>query len=968
MDTSDPDLASETVTFGPFRLYPTKRVLERDGTRVPLGSRAMDVLIVLTEKAGKVVDRRELIARVWPNVVVEDGNLRGQVAALRKALEDDQARARYIANVPGRGYTFVAPLSRQSSPEPCPGPSRMSTSPATISTAMVQTHSRHGLPPLPIRMVGREALVLKISRALESQRLITLVGPGGIGKTTVAAAVGRDQLASFADGVCFIDLGMLTDAGLVAATLATALGLAAQTADPLPVLLGFLRERSMLLVLDCCEHVIDCVAPLMERILEETQSIHILATSRESLRIAGEQIQRVEPLAGPPQKAELTAAEVLNYPAVQLFVARITATQLDFELHDADAPMVAEICRRLEGLALAIEIVAGRVEAYGIKKTGELLNKQFELVWQGRRTAVPRHQTMSAAIDWSYGLLSEPEQIALRRLAAFRGPFELDAVQHVVADQLLDEPLTTEILATLVDKSLVAVESGNSGIRYRLFDTTRGYLLPKLFDSGEADAVFEHHARYWLQFLEQVGFAEYATFIASIRSALEWSFSERGDPSLGSALAAVAAPLFLELSCVSECYDWMERGLAALPDHARNGPQEMRLLAGLGLSAMVALGNAEETQSALQRGLDIAARLNAAYSALRFLGSLHLFTCRTADFRGALAAAERCAGLARQMVDPSITTMANSMLAAAHHLLGNPQTSQHHCEAALCDAPSREHVHRVYLGIDHRSRALCVSARNLWILGFSDQAHEAANFTLEETRVSEHPVTLGIAFWTVPVFTWAGDWQRAETMLERLSIRAARFSLQPYRAMVLGQQGGLAIRRGDPARGVLLIEEALRMAGANYAMVTTGYLNDLAEGLIALGRIDEALAVLNQASARISACGELLHLPELLRLRGEALARAGSADAECTLRAALHAAQRQEAAAWELRAATSLCRLQRTQGNASDGGDRLAATYARFREGFDTADLRAAAELLRTIGRLPVEPRALLGVPASASA
>ena len=962
MDRIAAAVVREVVSFGPFRLHPIERVLERKRRPVRLGDRAMDLLIVLTEKAGEVVDRRELMARVWPGPVVEDGTLRVHMAALRKALEDGKAGVRYIANIPGRGYAFVAPISRESGREPRPRKPR--AKPALVSIpALAQPPFGHGLPSLPTCIVGREALVVRISGALKTQRVITLVGPGGIGKTTVAAAVARSQFASFADGVCFIDLGMLTDAGLVAGTLAAALGLQVQATDPVPLLLAFLHDRAVLLVLDCCEHVIDSVARLAERIVEQTQSVHILATSREPLRIAGEQIHRVEPLAFPPQGADLTAAKVLDYPAAQLFVARVAASRDDFELRDADAPMAAEICRRLEGLALAIEIVAGRVEAYGIQKAGELLNRQFELVWQGRRTAAPRHQTMSAAIDWSYSLLSAREQTALRRLSAFRGPFELDAARQVVADQRLDELLTAEILATLVDKSLVALELGTGEVRYRLFDTARGYLLTKLWDSGEADVVLERHARYWLQFLERVdadaprrgseGFADCATFIGSIRSALDWSFSERGDARLGSALAAVAAPLFLELSFVSECYYWTKRGLAAMPAQACDGPQEMKLLAALGLSAMVAYGNADEVQTALRRGLNIAARLDAAYPALRFLGPLHLFTCRAGDFRGSLAAAERFSELARQMADPSVTAIANSMLGAAHHLLGNPKTSQCHCEAALCDASSWQRMHWVYLGIDHHTRALCVSARNLWILGCSEQALEAANFTLEETGVSEHPVTLGIALWTVPVFIWAGDWHRAETMLERLLDRAAKFALKPYRAMVLGQQGGLAIRRGDPARGVQLLEEALRIAGTSYAMVTTGYLNDLADGLITLGRSAEALDVLDQANARIEANGELLHLPELLRLRGEALARAGSADAEKTLRAALEAAQRQHAAAWELRAAISLCRLQRTNGGVNDGGDLLAATYARFREGFDTADLRAAAELLHAIGQPP---------------
>jgi hypothetical protein len=267
---------------------------------------------------------------------------------------------------------------------------------------------------------------------------------------------------------------------------------------------------------------------------------------------------------------------------------------------------------------------------------------------------------------------------------------------------------------------------------------------------------------------------------------------------LGSALVAVAAPLFLEMSLVSECYYWTKRGLAALPEQARGGPREMKLLAGFGLSAMVAYSNTGEVQTALRRGLDIATHLDAAYPASRFLGPLHLLSWRIGDYAEALATAERCAEIAQQIADPIVTTMADSMLGAVHHFLGNPKISQHHCEAAVSEAPSWHHVHRVYLGVDHRYRALCVSARNLWVLGFPDQAIEAANFTLEETKVSEHPVTLGIAFWAIPVLIWSGDLQRAETLIERLLGRAAKFSLQAYRAMALGQQGVIAIRRRDP--------------------------------------------------------------------------------------------------------------------------------------------------------------------------
>ena len=932
----------EVVSFGPFRLNLVERALEREGVAVPLGGRAMDVLIRLVERPGELVDRRELMASVWPNVLVEEGNLRLQVTLLRKALADGHQGARYITNIPRRGYAFVAPVSHDVESVPRP-------------SAEIAREDGRRLPPLPPRLVGRDALIQDLSLLLETQRLTTLVGPGGIGKTTVATAVAHGQLSSFDGAVLFVDFGRINDKALVTSALAAALGLRIPSADPIPILPPLLQRRRMLLVLDSCEHVIENVAEIAERIVQETPAVHILATSREPLRVAGEQIHRVEPLVGPPIGVALTAAQVLDYPAGQLFVARVRESCQDFELRDIDAPMVAEICRRLEGIALAIEIVAGRVEAYGIQKTGDLLSTQFELLWRGRRTAIARHQTMSAAIEWSFNLLPDTERIVLRRLAVFSGPFTLEAAQRVVTDHLLDEKAATEIVANLVDKSLIATEVSANGMRYRLFDTTQAYLLPKLVESGEVGSVQERHARYWLDLLELIdadaptqgseAFANFAVFLSDIRSALDWCFSATGDPRLGAALVAVAAPLLLELSFVNECYEWTKRGIAELPDSARDSLQEMKLLAGLGLSSMVSRGNADEVQTSLTRGLNIAMHLREPYHALRFLGPIHLSMIRAGDFRGSLAAAKRCEEFARQTADPVARMMAQSMVGSVHHSLGNISESQQYCEASLAEPPTLHHAHMAYLGVDHRNRALCVSARNLWVLGLGDQAIEAANFTIDEGGVVEHPVSLGVAFWTIPVYIWAGDYQRAEEAIERLLARAAKFSLKPYLAMSLGQRGGLAVRQGDPKGGVKMLEEALRIANSSgYTMIVTQYMVNLAEGLLALGRIAQALALIDRAIVRIEASGELLHMPELLRLKGEALAQTGADKAQEALYASLQCARSQDALAWELRAASSLARLRTSRG-CKEGTDLLSGVFSRFREGFGTVDLRAAASL-----------------------
>lgn len=378
-DNSD----ESALAFGPFRLLPKARLLEKDGNPVHIGGRALDILIFLAERAGEVVGKRELVSRVWADVNVDEGSLRFHVSALRKVLGDSASGARYVVNVPGRGYCFTAPIVRTET-EPAATPA--------------------GSPPLPAqiaRMIGRTETIEKIAAELARHRLVTVVGPGGIGKTTVALAVGHRQLGAFAGMVRFVDFGSLRDKRLVPSALASALGLSVSSDNPLPSMLAFLREKRMLLIFDSCEHLLESLAMLAESIIREAPEVSILATSRESLRAEGEQVHRLFPLDCPPERATITAPDVLAYPAAQLFVERIAASLGGFELGDAEAPVVAEICRKLDGIALAIELAAGRVNAYGIQGIATLLNSRFSLLWQGRRTAVPRHQTLSAALGWA---------------------------------------------------------------------------------------------------------------------------------------------------------------------------------------------------------------------------------------------------------------------------------------------------------------------------------------------------------------------------------------------------------------------------------------------------------------------------------------------------------------------------------------------------------------------------------------
>src|SRR5712671_690123 len=311
--------STDLICFGHFRLSVTERILEKGGVRVRLGSRALDILIALVERPAEVVSKKELFARVWPDLVVDEGSLRFHISALRKALGEGRSGTRYVTNVSGRGYCFVAPISRAASP------------PALLSNSLV--HSPVGLPLSPTRLVGRDETVRLISEELTARRFLTIVGPGGIGKTTVATAVSHTMLAAFDGAVRYVDFGPLGNPSLVANKVASTVGLPVNFEDPAAALPAFLRDKRMLLVLDSCEHLIETIAPLAERIFREAPEVHILATSREPLQVEGEQVHRLHPLAVPPDRKPLTAAQALTFSAVQLFVERAAANGSGFVLN-----------------------------------------------------------------------------------------------------------------------------------------------------------------------------------------------------------------------------------------------------------------------------------------------------------------------------------------------------------------------------------------------------------------------------------------------------------------------------------------------------------------------------------------------------------------------------------------------------------------------------------------------------------
>jgi predicted ATPase/DNA-binding winged helix-turn-helix (wHTH) protein len=941
----------DVLSFGPFSLFVAGRLLKRADETIPLGGRALDVLIALTQRAGELVSYRELISLAWPNVTVDEANLRVQIATLRKALGDGEDGARYISNVAGRGYCFVALVTH-------------SAGPPITAEANADGKQRRKLPPRLARIVGRDEAVRAVSEQLTVGRFVSIVGPGGIGKTTVAVSVAYALLNDFCGAVSFVDLSVLTNPQLVATAVASALGFMVQTHDPFGSLVAFLGDKKILLILDNCEHVIDAAALLAERVVSEAPQAHILTTSREALRVEGERVHLLYSLECPPWHADLTAAETLRYPAAQLFMERATAGGYRAALSDIDAPIVAAICRRLDGIALAIELAASRAGSLGIRGIAELLDNRFSLLWHGRRTALPRHQTLNAMLDWSYNLLSEKEKTVLGGLSVFVGDFTLEAACFLVSETGADEASAPETLESLLAKSLISSIPAHGPTYYRLLDTTRAYARAKLGERGEANRIARRHASFFSSFLQhdeivqsrlgEQDLSGYASHIGNVRAALEWAFSADGDVAVGVELASWAAPLFIGLSLLEECDRWCERALACLDDADRGTGKEMILQEALALSSMYISGNTDQVRAAIERGLALEEAFGDRRHQLRLLYGLYRLLMRLGDFRGALAAAQQSATLGEDARDPASMIIADFMLGTCYHFMGDQAAAQFYGERGMTRAAGPGMVIPNFFGFDHRIYAPISLARTLWLRGFSDHACSIARNAVDGAVSRDNPLSICVALaYGSPVFLWSGDYQTAGDYVERLIEYAKRHSIEPYRAAGLGLNGALAIARDEVGPGVDLLRNALEILSAKKLnILLTLFAGALADGLRMSGQVEEALLTVNGAIARATDCGSTYDMPELLRTKAQILAampRHGPVSAVDCLTEAIEVARAQSALALELRSTMTLACLLSESGQRDQARHQLALVYDRFTEGFQTADLKMARTLLENL-------------------
>ena len=533
------------LTTGDFEILPDQRRVLVSNKTFNLGSRAYDMLEILADARGELVTKEEIIRRVWPDTIVVENNLHVQISAIRKVLG---TRSDLLVSVPGRGYRLAMDVPRKHYSE-------VSTGLETPSVV------RSAIPAPKSHVYGRDSAIEDVAMSYSNASLVSLVGPGGIGKTTLAVEAARRLIANFSEGIWFVELSRVTAPQYVAAAAADVLdGGAAGEESPLQRLATCLSGKNALVVLDNCEHVIEAAAELAHGILTWAPMSRIMVTSREPLKVPGEVVYRVQPLEVPLQDESNT--EAVKKSAVQLFLNHARSINRQFASDQPSISLASTICRRLDGLPLAIELAASRAATLGIRELADNLDDRFMILTGGYRTALPQHQTLMATFDWSYGLLSAKEQVVLRRLGVFPSTFDLAAAIAVSSEGGLSPVDVLEAVCALAEKSLLMTEFHSGSVRYRLLETSRAYALGKLADNGEerqAEQGFLCHVcarlratTVALSNTDQTACDEFRTQLDDVRAALHLAFSAKGNTALGADLITMASPFFVELGLCAE--------------------------------------------------------------------------------------------------------------------------------------------------------------------------------------------------------------------------------------------------------------------------------------------------------------------------------------------------------------------------------------------------------------------------------
>lgn len=949
-----------------------------DGER-GLRAKGFALLLYLIENAGRLVSKDELIGALWPDVVVGDESLARCISDVRHALADHDQRI--IKTVLRRGYVFIAAVSIDEA-EPDEIWPEHETAPAVPRSGdQVPKPARKStnLAEPMGEMLGREQELAELPRYLELSRLVTLTGPSGIGKTRLARELGWRMRAVVRDGVWRVDLATCRDPSSVAVAVALELGSAEASVDAIAAAIA---ERHLLLIIDNCEHLAAYAAALTIGLLQQVPGLRVLATSQEPLHIPPERAYLLEPLPVPPPAA--TVSEIEASAAVRLFVARAQAADRHFRLKADNAMGVGEICRRLDGNPLALEMAAARVRLFGVDGLSRRLDERLNLLQIADRGAPIRHHSLRDMIDWSYGLLEAADQRVFCRLGIFAGSFSLDAGVAVATDEPAASGETIDAISRLIDRSLVMVDGGEQP-RYRLLETPRLYATEQLELCGETDRIAERHAGYfkelfdggegeWHKMPNAAWFTLYRPEIDNLRAAVQWSLAEPERTPIAHALTMVAMRLWFnsEMKAFGQHYFdqtacHIRAALTRLltkPASIERDRQEFAYQSMLTWALFLIKGpGSAESMQVCRRARDLAVAVGSVFDRLASSYWVWFSDILRADLAEAAAVAQECLGLCLNLGIPLLICAAERMVGTVHSFAGNFVEAREHClrSAAVYD----EVVHSKLgseLVFDSLVVVLAHKAMALWALGHPDQAREAIDAALAHAKRLGHAASLSYAYRFAAIVDglMLRDDDRAAAHAKALAALGKQYALSDAVYLARAVEGWLRLEAGDPGAAAEHIRpaiDALRQpATSNCRSIALAL---FAEAQDAAGEVQAALGSIAEAIAFVDASGEACWSAELHRLRGVSLIRAASdrAGAETALRQALAIAGRQQALSFALRAALDLARLLADDGKVAEAHDLLNDLYQSFAEGFDTPDLRMARALLEELAPCRNTPR-----------
>ena len=759
--TSVPVAAPQPLRFGGLEFQPAQRQLRVDGVELQIGARAFDVLSLLVEQRHRVISKNELLGHVWQGLEASESNLQTQISTLRKLLG-----AKAIATVPGRGYQFT--LAEDDAAPATSAP------PATLAVP---------LPAAPSTMLGRDDDLAALQTLLQQHRLVTLVGTGGIGKTTLALAAAHARRSAEDDGVAWVELASLTDPALLASTVAQILGVAVPGGNPQAALVKGLAPRRMLLVLDNAEHLLDAVAALAQALLDGAPGLRLLVTSQAALNLGGERLFRLGALAAPD--LGVPVEDALGYGAVALFVDQAQAADRHFKLTPDNLPAVVDLCVHLDGVALAIKLAAARLPLFGLQGLQARLSERFRLLGQGPRSAPSRQQTLRAALDWSHGLLSPQEQTVFRRLGVFASGFALDLAARTACDDAQDEWAVIEALGALVDRSLVMLDSGTDA-RYRLLESAREYALGKLDEAGERRAVNARAARVLREHFPALAAAEPQAVARHLsdggcleEAVAEW---ERAADQALARSSHVEAVRHLDTAID------LARALAAAAAHpAAMQRKELALKLRAGPLVMMIKGLGSEAAERLY-GEALALCRSVGTASESFIATFNLWFVAESQLRFDLAEERSAASLqlARQTGDERFILQAHHAAYTTSAITGNwaqalLDTEETYRRYRPADGPFHQST---FAGHDPGVCSLGVRAATLLVLGRPAEAYAQFDALLPTIRDHAHPPSRLVGWFCVCLaYIIAREPSRMRAIAEEALALCRRMSVMQYDGM-----------------------------------------------------------------------------------------------------------------------------------------------------------------------------------------